>query len=130
MIRLKILIVLSVSILFTANLNADEYNNIHLYKNLDYLQLDKTQEEKIKQILVSYKKDFAEYYKKKHKTQKKLQKIISDSRFDEEKYEHAAEDLFEEMIELEIKVFRDIHNILNPLQREQFSNHLQEWLLE
>ncbi|MCK9336253.1 MAG: hypothetical protein M0P43_00325 [Arcobacteraceae bacterium] len=135
MIKSKIL-TLFCSLFLISQLYADkEYKttnstNTHIYRSLDYLNLNSIQEAKIKEILVSYKKDFSQYYKKKYKTQKKLQEIISDTYFDEKKYKHVSQELYEDMIELEAKVFKDIHYILNPLQRKQFSNHLQEWLLE
>jgi Spy/CpxP family protein refolding chaperone len=50
--------------------------------------------------------------------------------FDKNKYEDIAEDIAEEAIELEIDIFRKIHSILTPAQRERFSKYLMEWKIE
>lgn len=135
MIKLKIL-TLFCSLFLISQLYADEKykttnsTNTHLYKNLDYLLLDDTQEEEIKEILIDSKKKFSKYYKKKQKAQKKLQKLMQEEHFDKDEYEDTAEDIVEEAIELEAKIFKQIHKVLTPAQREQFSYYLQEWKIE
>jgi Spy/CpxP family protein refolding chaperone len=105
-------------------------SHTHIYKNLDYLNLTITQKQKIKQILIECKKEFSKYYEEKQKANKKLQKLMQKERFDEEKYEDISEDIAEEAIELEVKIFKHIHAVLTPQQREQFSYHLKEWKIE
>jgi Spy/CpxP family protein refolding chaperone len=112
--------------------SSDEYkqSNTHIYKNLDYLNLNPAQEEEIKTILIKAKKKFSKYYEKKEKIDKQLQKLIQKEQFDEEEYEDIAEELIEEAIELEAKIFKHIHRVLTPKQRQQFSYHLKEWKIE
>lgn len=132
MIKLKILTLFCSLFLISQLYASKEYetHNTHIYKNLDYLHLNAQQEEKIKAILIACKKEFSKYYEKKQKAHKKLQKLMQEDYFDEEKYEDIAEDLSEEAIELEVKIFKQIHAVLTPQQREQFSYYLKEWEIE
>jgi Spy/CpxP family protein refolding chaperone len=132
MIKLKIL-TLFYSLIVCVSLYATDtsYDKTgHIYKNLDYLNLNQEQEKKIKDILIGSKKEFSTYYEKKLKVQKELQKLIQEEHFNEEKYEDLSEHLLEDAIEIEITLFKQIHKILNPSQREQFSHYLQEWKVE
>lgn len=132
MIKLKILTLFCSLFLISQLYASKEYetHNTHIYKNLDYLHLNAQQEEKIKAILIECKKEFSKYYEKKQKAHKKLQKLMQEEHFDKEKYEDIAEDLSEEAIELEVKIFKQIHAVLTPQQREQFSYYLKEWEIE
>lgn len=132
MIKLKIL-TLFYSLIVCLSLYATDtsYDKTgHIYKNLDYLNLNSNQEEAFKAILISCKKEFSKYYEKKEKGQKTLQKLMQEEHFDKEQYEEIAEEIAEEAIELEVKIFKQIHQILTPKQREQFSHYLQEWKVE
>lgn len=132
MIRLKILTLLCSLFLISPLYAKQAYEtaHTHIYKNLDYLNLNAIQEEKIKAILIACKKEFSKYYEKKEKTDKKLQELMKKEYFNEKEYEDIAEDLSEEAIELEVKIFKEIHSVLNPTQREQFSHRLKEWRIE
>ncbi len=125
---MKILKILVVLALCSLTLFAKDAN--HIYKNLDYLKLDKIQQEKLKEILISHKKKYEKFYIYKQKEEKKLQELIKQDYFDEEKYEDIAEDIEEEAIELEVKTLKKIHKILTKEQREKFSLYLQEWKVE
>ncbi len=129
--RLKILIILCSLITFIfADSKHYEYNETHVYKNLDYLKLDKEQYEKIKKVLIEYKHHFNKYYEKKKKEQKKLQKLFVNEQFDVEEYEEISEEIFEKAIELEAHTLKKIHKILTSTQREKFSHYLKEWQVE
>lgn len=132
MIKLKILTLFCSLFLISQLYASKEYEtkNTHIYKNLDYLNLDSNQEEAFKAILISSKKEFAKYYEKKQNAQKELQELMQEEHFNKKKYEDIAEDIAEEAIELEVKIFKQIHQILTPKQREQFSYYLQEWKVE
>lgn len=131
---MKILKILIVLFSLLAYLNADDHNhkhkNTHIYKNLEYLDLNTQQYEKIKKVLIEYKHEYYKYYKEKKKKQKKLQKLIRKNDFDVEKYEDISEDIFKEAIELEAHTLEKLHKILNPAQREKFSHYLKEWQVE
>ncbi|RXK06611.1 hypothetical protein CRU97_05155 [Halarcobacter bivalviorum] len=123
---LKILIVL----LALCNLTLFAKDSNHIYKNLDFLNLDKNQQEKLKKILISHKKRYEKFYAFKQDEEKKLQELIKQDHFDEEKYEDIAEEIEEEAVELEVKTLKRIHKILTKEQREKFSHYLQEWKVE
>ncbi len=105
-------------------------NGNHIYKNLDYLNLKTKQKKEIKDILVSYKDDFKEYYEKKAQAQKELKELMRDDNFSKIKYEDIAEEVAEEAIELEAELLDDIHKVLTPNQRKKFSRRLLEWRIE
>ncbi|XPV68623.1 MAG: hypothetical protein ACNI25_15145 [Halarcobacter sp.] len=129
MIRLKVLVVLS-SLIFTLCYADKHYEDTHIYKNLDFLNLNKVQYEKVRSVLIEYKKRYHKYYKKRKKKEKKLEELIKQEKFDTEKYEDISEDIFEDAIELEARTLKKLHKILNPKQREMFSHYLKEWQVE
>lgn len=128
---LKILIVLF-SIIYSNLIFADDdYNKKHhIYKNLDYLNLNNYQLKKLKKILIDYQEEYKEFYKKKKKEDKKLKELIASNHFDEDDYEESLEEIYEEKIELETKFIESIHSILTPKQRQKFSLHFKEWRVE
>ncbi|WP_419771044.1 MAG: Spy/CpxP family protein refolding chaperone [Candidatus Marinarcus sp.] len=131
MTKLKIFVVLC-SIFLSLSLFADkyEYNGTHTYKNLDYLNLDKHQYEKIKEILIDYRKAYAKYYKEKQKEEEKLQELMRKEKFDKHEYKDIVEEIYEDAISLEAKTLKKIHAILTQEQRVKFSYYLQEWRVE
>ena len=133
MIKLKILALLC-SFAFTLNLFANEHikrpHENHIYKNLDYLKLDTKQYEAIKELLIEYRKKYTKYYHHKRKEEEKLKNLFQKEYFDKDEYKEIAEEIYEDAIKLEAKILKEIHNILNAQQREQFSYYLQEWRVE
>jgi periplasmic protein CpxP/Spy len=131
--RLKILVVLcSFLTLLHANEHEEyhERNEHHIYKNLEYLNLDNTQYKKIKELLISYKKSYKKYHKQRKKLQKKLQEIIRKDSFNTQEYKNISKEIFQKGLELEINNLKKIHEILTPLQKRKFSYYLKEWRVE
>ena len=137
MIKLKILALLC-SIIFTTNLFADKYEHHekneeyrhHIYKNLDYLNLDKNQLAKIKEVLKKYKKESKKFYKFERKKEIELAQIIEKKYFDEKAYEKVLDEINQKSKEIEVKNLKKIHDILNDEQKEKFSHFLKEWRIE
>lgn len=147
MIKLKILVLLC-SIFINLNLSADddyrhhdkkfeEYKNKfynsskhHLYKNFDYLELDKNQKLKLKNILIEYKKVYKEFYKYKNIKEQELAFLLKDENIDVEKYKKIDNEINSYALDLEITNLKNIHNILNKEQKEKFSYYLKEWRVE
>ncbi|AXH11038.1 hypothetical protein CP960_10960 [Malaciobacter halophilus] len=123
---LKILVVL----LVICNLTLFAKDTNHIYKNLDFLNLNEKQQKKLKKILISHKKRYEKFYIFKQKEEKKLQELIKEDYFDDDKYEDIAEEIEEEAVELEVKTLKKIHKILSKKQREKFSQYLQEWKVD
>jgi Spy/CpxP family protein refolding chaperone len=136
MIKLKILALLCSLFLLNSlyaedyKLNNHEYKKDHIHKNLDYLNLDKKQLEKIKDILIKYRKKYDKYSKKKTLKEQKLKELIKQENFDKEEYEEILEDIYEDAAELEAKVIKRIHSVLTVEQRKKFSYYLKEWRVE
>lgn len=130
MIKLKISMILCSLFLCTVLWAKESEKSTHIYKNLDYLHLSNAQHEKMKHILLQYKKRYSNYYEKRKKEEQKLQKLMQKKEFDTEEYEEIAEEIYEDRIELEAKTLKKIHAVLNPLQREKFSHYLKEWQVE
>jgi len=145
MIRLKILALLC-SLIFSLNLFSDDdyekekfkeykerfYNSSkhHLYKNLDYLHLNKQQYHTLKNILLEYKKEYKQFNKFKREKEKELANILKEEIFDEKKYKNIFNEIESKTLEIELNNFKKIHTILNEKQREKFSYYMQEWRVE
>jgi len=126
---LKILIVLISMVLF---LNADDDHKKykHSYKNLGYLQLERSQKEEIKGVLLSFKYKYKEFYKYKDEQEDILEDIIEENEFDEKLYYQTLMKIKERAAQLEVAKLKEIHKILDEEQREKFSDYLEEWQVE
>jgi Spy/CpxP family protein refolding chaperone len=107
-----------------------KYKNNHIYKNLDFLDLDKKQYFKIRDILINYKKKYKIYYQYKEQEESKLQKLVKNNIFDKERYKIILKNIKNKAIEVESTNIEKIHSILNKEQREKFSYYLEEWEVE
>lgn len=128
---LKTLLLLC-SLIFTLQADDEEYKHKknHIYKNLDYLNLNKKQFKQFKKILISYKHDYKNFYTYKKGQEKRLQNLIQKEFFNKEKYIKTIQDIQKKAIKLEAEKLERIHTLLNKKQRIKFSSTLQEWEIE
>ena len=126
---LKIFLILSSLYLF---LNADDGHKKykHSYKNLDFLNLNSTQLEKIKTILIDFKKEYKEFYEYKEEQEDLLEDLIEDKEFNEKQYLKILTDIKTKSAILEITRLKKIHTILDEKQRKEFADYLEEWEIE
>ena len=126
---LKIFLILSSLYLF---LNADDGHKKykHSYKNLDFLHLNSTQLEKIKTVLIDFKKEYKEFYEYKEKQEDLLEDLIENNEFDEKQYLKILTDIKIKSAILEVKRLRKIHEILDEKQKYEFAQYLEEWEIE
>ncbi len=126
---LKIFLILSSLYLF---LNADDDHKKykHSYKNLDFLHLNPTQLEKIKTILIDFKKEYKSFYEYKDNQENLLKDLMEDKNFDEKQYLKIISDIKIKAAILEVERLKRIHVILDEKQREEFSEYLKEWEIE
>ena len=126
---LKIFLILSSLYLF---LNADDDHKKykHSYKNLDFLHLNPTQLEKIKTILIDFKKEYKSFYEYKENQENLLKDLMEDKNFDEKQYLKIISDIKIKAAILEVERLKKIHAILDEKQREEFSEYLKEWEIE
>ena len=126
---LKIFLILSSLYLF---LNADDDHKKykHSYKNLDFLHLNPTQMEKIKTILIDFKKEYKTFYEYKENQEDLLEDLMEDKNFDEKQYLKIISDIKIKAAILEVERLKKIHEILDEKQREEFAEYLEEWEIE
>ena len=126
---LKIFLILSSLYLF---LNADDDHKKykHSYKNLDFLHLNPSQLEKIKTILIDFKKEYKSFYEYKENQENLLKDLMEDKNFDEKQYLKIISDIKIKAAILEVERLKRIHVILDEKQREEFAEYLEEWEIE
>ena len=126
---LKIFLLLSSLFLF---LNADDDHKKykHSYKNLDFLNLNSNQLEKMKTILIDFKKEYKDFYEYKENQEDLLEDLMEDANFDENQYLKIVSDIKIKAAILEVKRLKKIHAILDEKQREEFAEYLEEWEIE
>ena len=126
---LKIFLILSSLYLF---LNADDGHKKykHSYKNLDFLDLNANQLEKIKNILIDFKNEYKEFYDYKENQEDLMKDLIEEKNFDEKQYLKIVSDIKIKAANLEVKRLKKIHDILDEKQREEFAEYLEEWEIE
>ena len=131
---LKILMILcSISILssfadddYDDDHKKEKHEKKHISRSLEHLDLNKNQYEKIKNILLVYKKDFKDFYKFKSSKEEEVQKVMQDEVFDKEKYINIQNEIKTYSIKIEADKLNQIHDVLNSKQRIKFSYFLGE----
>jgi hypothetical protein len=126
---LKIFLLLSSLFLFL-NADDDKHKYKHSYKNLEYLELNSQQIEKMKENLIEFKHKYKDYYEYKEDQEHKLKNIIKSDIFDEKLYLEISSDIKIKASILEVEKIKNIHMILNEKQRDKFSKYLEEWEVE
>ena len=126
---LKIFLLLSSLFLF-ANADDDDHKYKHSYKNLEYLDLNSSQLEKMKDILIDFKHKYKDFYEYKDDKEDELKDIMKADIFDEKQYLEILNDIKTKASLLEIEKIKNIHTILDKKQRKKFSKYLEEWEVE
>ena len=126
---LRIFLLLSSLFLFV-NADDDHKKYKHSYKNLEYLELNSSQLEKMKDILIDFKHKYKDFYEYKDDKEDILEDIIEDKNFDEKLYFETLIDLKTRAAKLEVEKMSKIHKILDEKQREKFADYLEEWEVE
>ena len=125
---LKIFLILTSLFLFSHA--SDDKHNKYSHKNLEYLDLNSQQIEKMKEVLIEFKHKYKVFYEYKQEKEDKLKDIIKNNVFDEKSYLEILNDLKIKASLLEIEKMKKIHNILDEKQRNKFSEYLEEWEVE
>jgi len=128
------ILVLFCTLILSFSLFADDdnykYEDNHIHKSLEHLNLNTQQLEKIKKILTANKKDFETFYENKEEYEKKLKSIMRNETFDKKLYIKTKQEISKKAIELEALTLKKIHEVLNNKQRKRFSHYLKEWRFE
>jgi len=127
-------LVLFCTLILSISLFADddkyEYEDNHIHKSLEHLNLNTQQLEQIKTILIVDKKDFETFYENKEEYEKKLKSIMKNEIFDKKLYIKTKQEISKQAIELEALTLKKIHEVLNEKQKKRFSHYLKEWRFE
>ncbi len=126
---LRIFLLLSSLFLFV-NADDDDHKYKHSYKNLEYLELNSSQLEKMKDILIDFKHKYKDFYEYKEDKEDELKDIMKADIFDEKQYLEILNDIKTKASLLEIEKIKNIHTILDEKQRKKFSKYLEEWEVE
>ena len=126
---LRIFLLLSSLFLFV-NADDDDHKYKHSYKNLEYLELNSSQLEKMKDILIDFKHKYKDFYEYKDDKEDELKDIMKADIFDEKQYLEILNDIKTKASLLEIEKIKNIHTILDEKQRKKFSKYLEEWEVE
>ncbi|MDX9813876.1 MAG: hypothetical protein RBS91_04370 [Sulfurimonadaceae bacterium] len=125
---LKIFLILC-SIIISLNAS-DKVKFKQMYKNLDYLNLNRMQSESIKKSLINLKDEYKEFFDFKEKLEDNLKNIIKNENFNEELYHKELMKLKTKAATLETKRIKIIYEVLDKEQREHFAKHFREWEIE
>ena len=126
---LKIFLLLSSLFLFV-NADDDDHKYKHSYKNLEYLELNSSQLQKMKDILIDFKHKYKDFYEYKEDKEDELKDIMKADIFDQKQYLEILNDIKTKASLLEIEKIKNIHTILDEKQRKKFSKYLEEWEVE
>jgi Skp family chaperone for outer membrane proteins len=126
---LRIFLLLSSLFLFV-NADDNDHKYKHSYKNLEYLELNSSQLEKMKDILIDFKHKYKDFYEYKEDKEDELKDIMKADIFNEKQYLEILNDIKTKASLLEIEKIKNIHTILDEKQRKKFSKYLEEWEVE
>lgn len=126
---MKIVIIL----LLFSGLFADDYkhyNERHINKELSHLNLSSQQSKKIKQILKEFRLDLKEFREYKEDIRSKREMIFIKEVFDTKELDKLNMALDSKSHEIENKLLKKLHSILNEKQRKKFLYYFDDWEVE
>jgi Spy/CpxP family protein refolding chaperone len=127
-------IVLIFLLFFSLGFGKDGHKNrdyeFHMPRDLGYLNLDNEQKEKISKIVSENEKKLRVLHEKKESAEKKMKVFFLEDNFDQERASKLLLELKVESIEIETELFKKMHDVLRPKQRELFLQYKKEWEVE
>ncbi len=127
-------IILIFLLFFTLGFGKDGHKNrdhdFHMSRDLGYLSLDNEQKEKISKIASENEKQLKLLHEKKEFVEKKVKVLFLEDKFDQEKVSKLLVELKTESIGIQTDMFKKIHDVLKPKQRELFLQYKKEWEVE
>lgn len=116
-------------LLFLNVLVAGDHSHYH-GKDLTFLELDGRQEDKVKDILRTYRKDIKEYRKYKEEMFEGKQDIFKKDIFDGAALDKINQQVSDFATRIEINFLREVHQVLSEKQRKKFVSYIDEWEIE
>lgn len=108
----------------------EHHNEKHISKEISHLNLSPEQNEKIKEVLRVFQKDLKEYRILKEDIDDKTKKIFIKDNFNEGEINELNKELYNKSKEVELKLLKNVHNILSRKQRADFMNYFDDWKVE
>ena len=126
-----------VILLLVIGLNADDYeyrnkhdSERHINKELSHLNLSKKQNSKIKRILKEFRFDLKEYRDLKEEVRIKREDLFVKNVLDIQELNKLNDILDERSDEIENRLLKSIHSILNQKQKYKFIYYFDDWEVE
>lgn len=127
-------IVLIFLLFFSLGFSKDGHKNrdyeFHMPRDLGYLNLDNEQKEKISKIVSENEKKLRVLHERKESVERKMRRYFLEENFDKESISKLLLELKVESIEIETELFKKMHDVLRPKQRELFLQYKREWEVE
>lgn len=124
-------------LLLVLGLNADDYEHHnkhyserHINKELSHLDLSKEQNTKIRRILKEFRFDLKEYRDLKEDVRTKREDLFIKDVLDDQELNKLNSALDEKSDEIENRLLKSIHSILNQKQRREFIYYFDDWEVE
>lgn len=99
-------------------------------RDLGYLNLDNEQKEKISKIVSENEKKLRILHERKESVELKIRRYFLEENFDKESISKLLLEQKVESIEIETDMFKKMHDVLRPKQRELFLQYKREWEVE
>ena len=118
---------------FVLFLQADDHDDKHKHsysKDLTYLNLNGTQTDLIKNIIKKYRKQIKEFRENKENLQEQKKVVFLEDKFDPDKIIAIDDEIEKNRTQIEVEFLKQIHPILDKLQRDRFKNYIEEWEVE
>jgi Spy/CpxP family protein refolding chaperone len=110
----------------------DDYKKeyIHMPYSMEYLNLSKEQQNKIRSFFKKSQKSYKKLHKKVEKAEKELLKHFNEKSFNKEEFLRVQLEVKKEELQIEAELLEKIYKILTPKQRREFIKNLWEWEIE
>ena len=116
-------------LLFFNVLMASDHDRHH-GKDLTFLELDSMQEDKVKDILRTYRKDIKKYRHYKEEMFEGKQDIFENDIFDGVALETINQQVSNFATRIETKFLSEVHQVLSKKQRKKFVSYIDDWEIE
>ncbi len=127
-------IILIFLLFFSLSFGKDGHKNrdheFHMPRDLGYLNLDNEQKEKMSKIVSENEKQLRVLHEKKESVEVKMKTYFLEESFDQERASKLLLELKTESMGIQIDMFKKIHDVLKPKQRELFLQYKKEWEIE
>jgi periplasmic protein CpxP/Spy len=107
-----------------------EHHELHMFRDLGYLHLDKQQKEQISKIVFENRKKRKELHEEKELAQKRMKQFFLNKKFDKKMVSEMFLELKTRAVHLDVDMLTQIHDVLTPQQRELFLHYIKEWEIE